>query len=121
VTNIGSLGSAGLESSGDIVSVINGPTYLTVYGPGCADCLVEVNPKTGAITKNWGLLAHSDVYGIAFWAGAVYAFDAAGGLFELTFAGGKLGTKEIPIPNKTAGLEFFGAGSTTSAPVTATR
>ena len=117
---IGSLGGSGLESCGDIVSVINGPTYLTVVGPGCMDCLVEVNPKTGAITKNWGPLAHSDVYGIAFWAGSVYAFDAAGGLFEVTFAAGKLGTKAIPIPNG-AGLEFYGAGSTTSAPVTATR
>ena len=120
VSPIGSLGGSGLESSGDIVSVINGPTYLTVVGPGCMDCLVEVNPKTGAITKNWGPLAHSDVYGIAFWAGSVYAFDAAGGLFEVTFAAGKLGTKAIPIPNG-AGLEFYGAGSTTSAPVTATR
>ena len=124
VTPIGSLGGpGGLESSGDIVSVINGPTYLTVVGPGCMDCIVEVNPKTGAITKNWGPLAHSDVYGVAFWAGSVYAFDASGGLFELTFTGGKLGTKEIPIPNATAngGLQFFGAGSTTSAPVSATR
>jgi hypothetical protein len=119
-TTIGSLGAAGLESSGDIVSVNNGPTYLTVFGTGCADCIVEVNPKTGAITKNWGPLAHSDVYGIAFWAGSVYAFDATGGLFEVTFAGGKLGTKQIPIPNA-ANLEFFGAGSTTSAPVTPTR
>jgi hypothetical protein len=121
VTTIGSLGNAGLESSGDIVSVTNGPTFLTVFGPGCADCLVEVSPKTGAITKNWGPLAHSDVYGIAFWAGSVYTFDAAGGLFELTFTGGKLGTKEIAIPNKTADLRFFGAGSTTSAPLAPTR
>jgi hypothetical protein len=117
---LGGLGGAGMESSGDIVSVTNGPTYLTVVGPTCADCIVEVDPKTGAITKNWGPLAHSDVYGIAFWAGSVYAFDAAGGLFEVTFTGGKLGTKAIPIPNA-ANLEFFGAGSTTSAPVTATR
>lgn len=120
VSSIGTLGNGGLQSSGDIVSVIDGPTYLTVYGPGCADCIVEVNPKTGAITKNWGPLARADVYGIAFWAGSVYAFDAAGSLFEVTFAGGRLGTKEIPIPNGT-NLEFFGAGSTTSAPVTATR
>jgi len=121
VTRIGALGSGDLRSSGDIVSVKDGPTYLTVNGTGCNDCLVEVNPKTGALVKNWGPLAHGEVYGIAFWAGSVYAFDAEGALFELTFAGGTLATKDIAIPNAQAGLQFYGAGSTTSAPVSPTR
>jgi hypothetical protein len=121
ISTIGALGNPNLESSGDIVSVIDGPTFLTVYGTGCADCLVEVNPKTGAITKNWGPISRDYVFGIAFWAGSVYAFDFSGSLFELSFTGGKLGAKEIPIPNKAPGLEFWGAGSTTSAPVSATR
>jgi hypothetical protein len=117
VTKIGTLGQVGFASSGDIVSVKGGATYLTVTGTDCGDCLVEVNPATGAIVKQWGSLGHDQVYGIAFWAGSVYGFDNAGELFEVTFAGGTLATKDIPIPAKKAGLQFGGAGSTTSAPV----
>ena len=48
VTTIGSIGS-GLSSSGDIVSVIGGGTYLTVTGSGCGDCIIEVDPSNGAL------------------------------------------------------------------------
>jgi hypothetical protein len=107
-------------SSGDIVSVIGGGTYLTVTGGStCSsnDCLIEVNPTTGALIKNYGSVQHSAVYGLAFWAGNVYGFDDAGDLFEVTFpdAGG-LGITTIPIPSTPSGLSFYGAGSTTAAP-----
>jgi hypothetical protein len=119
-TNIGSIGG-GLESSGDIVSVKGGSTYLTVTGGACSqtDCLIEVNPTTGAMLKNWGSIGRFGVYGLAFWAGKVYAFDSSGELMEVSFDGGKLTTKLIPVPknNTTMKLEFWGAGSTTSAPV----
>lgn len=119
-TKIGGIGG-GLESSGDIVSVKGGATYLTVTGGACSqsDCLIEVNPATGAMVKNWGSIGRSGVYGLAFWAGRVYAFDSSGELMEVAFDGGKLTTKLIPVPknNATTKLEFWGAGSTTSAPV----
>ncbi len=51
-----------------------------------SDCLVEVNPKTGALVTNYGPLGYPEVYGLAFWAGTVYGFDAAGGLFQVTFS-----------------------------------
>jgi hypothetical protein len=86
-------------------------------GPNCGDCLVEVNPSTRDIVKQWGSLGHDQVYGIAFWAGSVYGFDNDGDLFEVTFTGGTLATKDIAIPNKKPGLQFGGAGSTTSAPL----
>jgi hypothetical protein len=117
ITTVGSLGG-GLSSSGDIVSVIGGPTYLTVKGTNCNDCLAEVDPKTGALVKNWGNVSHRDVFGIAFWAGSVYGFDAGGELFEITIQKSALGTTPIAIPQAPAGLQFWGAGSTTSAPVT---
>ncbi len=117
---IGSLGQ-GLTSSGDIVSVKGGPTYLTVKGNGCSDCLVEVDPKNGAMLKNWGSVKHANVFGLAFWAGSVYGFDDAGDLFEVTVASGTLATKAIAIPGGTSGLSFWGAGSTTSAPVVPTK
>jgi hypothetical protein len=117
---IGSLGQ-GLVSSGDIVSVKGGPTYLTVTGSGCSDCLVEVDPKTGALTKNWGDVKHANVFGLAFWAGSVYGFDDVGELFEVKIVGGALTTTAIAIPGGGSGLSFWGAGSTTSAPVVPTK
>ncbi len=108
--------SAGYFSSGDIVSVINGPTYLTIKGNECADCIVELDPKTGTILKNWGPIPYSSVFGLAFWAGNAYGFTDFGELFEVSFANNKVTTVLIPIPSAPANLEFWGAGSTTSAP-----
>jgi hypothetical protein len=113
VTNLGEIGG-GLISSGDIVSVKGGGTYLTVNGPNCFDCLIEVDPKTGSLVKNWGAVGYSAVYGIAFWAGSVYGFTDSGFLFEITFAQDKI--ISTPIPSMPA-PSFWGAGSTTSAPV----
>jgi hypothetical protein len=118
-SKIGSLGS-GLRSSGDIVSVKGGATYLTVKGNSCSDCLVEVNPATGAVVKNWGTISHTDVFGLSFWGGKVYGFDNGGDLFEVTFDASGIKTSPIAIPSKPAGLSFWGAGSTTSAPLVPT-
>jgi hypothetical protein len=116
---IGSLGG-GMRSSGDIVSAKGGATYLTVKSTTCNDCLVEVDPKTGAVLKNWGTVSHKDVFGLAFWAGKVYGFDNTGGLFEMTFSGSTLKTQKIAVTNAPADLSFWGAGSTTSAPLVPT-
>jgi hypothetical protein len=119
-TKIGSTGGTFL-SSGDIVSVKGGKTYLTAKGGGCldTDCLVEVDPTTGAAVHNWGSIGHANVYGLAFWGGKLYGFDEGGELFEVTFGTGTLTTKSITIPAKPQGLSFWGAGSTTSAPLVA--
>jgi hypothetical protein len=114
VTTVGAL-TNGFVSSGDIVSVKGGGTFLTVNGNGCSDCLLQVNPKTGAMIQNYGTVNHSAVYGIAFWAGTVYGFDNAGELFSITWSGTKIVTTNIPT---TPGLQFWGAGSTTNAPAT---
>ncbi len=117
-TKIGSLGGS-LISSGDIVSVKGGKTYLTVKGGSCDknDCLVEVDPKTGKMLKNWGSIEHQKVFGLSFWGGKIYGFDETGKLFEVTFGTSQLATTPIPIPQAPAGLSFWGAGSTTSAPL----
>lgn len=117
-TNIGSLTEPGLTSSGDIVSVKGGATYLTVTGGPCdTDCLVEINPQTGVLLKNWGQLGYNSAYGIAFWAGSVYGFTDSGQLFEVTFEQNVMSTALIAEP---PGTSFWGAGSTTSAPPTPT-
>ncbi len=117
VTTIGSIGG-GYASSGDIVSVKGGKTLLTVTGGGCADCIIEVNPTTGALVKNYGQLGYGAVFGLAFWAGSAYGFSDAGQLFEVTFVNDVLMTSLIPIPSPPPNLQFWGAGSTTSAPPT---
>jgi hypothetical protein len=116
VQSIGNIGG-GFTSSGDIVSVKGGSTYLTVKGTGCNDCLVEVDPKTGRMIKNYGHVSHDDVFGLAFWAGQLYGFDNAGELFEVTLQQNSVKTTPIAIPSRPASLQFWGAGSTTSAPL----
>lgn len=113
---VGDLGG-GFESSGDVVSVREGKTFLTVKGPGCADCLVEIDPKTGALTKNWGPLGVADAFGLAFWGGDVYAFTDKGEILLVKLSGDTLATEKLTVPNAPADLSFRGAGSTTSAPV----
>jgi hypothetical protein len=116
VTNVGSIGS-GYSSSGDIVSVINGGTFLTVNGNNCNDCLLQVDPKTGSMIKNYGSVNHSSVFGLAFWAATLYGFDSSGVLFTINANGNTIKTVDIKIPNAPPNLNWWGAGSTTSAPV----
>jgi hypothetical protein len=119
ITTVGSLGpaGAGFASSGDVVSVIGGGTYLTVTGPNCetSDCIVQVDPKTGALVNFIGPLAHQGVYGLAYWGGAAYGFDNLGQVFKIDLSNGT--TTLIPIPNAPPNLIFYGAGSSTSAPI----
>jgi DNA-binding beta-propeller fold protein YncE len=114
VTKIGAIGSD-LESSGDIVSAKGGKTFVTVKGKDCADCLVEIDPATGALTKNWGPIGKTDVFGLAFWAGDLYGFTNAGELILITLDTGALVMQTIPVTDAPA--KFWGAGSTTSAPI----
>jgi len=117
VTPIATLAD-GLASSGDLVSVKDGGTYLTVFGPGCevADCIIELDPSDGTILQNFGLLPYDQVFGLAFWAGRAYGFARDGILFEIEFGAGDVDTTVIQFPSAPNDLEFFGAGSTTSAP-----
>lgn len=120
ITPLGAL-SDGLRSSGDMVSV-EGQSYLTVFDDGeCAatDCIVELDPSDGTVLVNFGPLPYEQVFGLAFWAGRAYGFARSGVLFEIEFMGAAVATTEIEIPGAPADLEFFGAGSTTSAPPTA--
>lgn len=116
VTKVGEIGD-GLQSSGDVVSVKGGKTFVTVKGKDCADCLAEIDPKTGKLIKNWGSVGAGDVFGLAFWGGQLYAFTFGGELLLVTIDTGSAVSKKIPISNAPTGLKFAGAGSTTSAPL----
>lgn len=105
------------ESSGDIVSVIDGATYLTIKFGGCDDCLVEINPVTGTILKHYGDVGYAQIFGVAYWGGRAYGFSKSGELFEVTFGTNNVASIAIPIAGAPPGLEFWGAGSATSVPV----
>lgn len=113
---IGTLGG-GFVSSGDIVSVIDGGTFLTAKNPGSgnsSDYLLEVNPSNGALVRSFGTIPFNDVYGLAFWGGSLYGFSNGGTLFEITFNGSTI--TSTPVPNA-ASQQWNGAGSTTAAKI----
>lgn len=120
-TDIGSLNPnpTGTDwvSSGDIVSIIGGKTYLTAkpfweFEPK-ADTLLEVDPKTGQALKVIGKVVLTDVWGLAFWGGRIYGFAEDGRAVELDLNSGKAKLlTDLPF-----GLSFWGAGVTTAAPL----
>jgi hypothetical protein len=115
--------TGGMESSGDVVSIDGGSqgnkTYLTVRGtPQCdaTDCLIEIDPVTGAMVQNFGSVGYDDVFGLAFWGGSAYGFSRTGDVFEITFNGSSVSSTAVSL----AGLdveEFWGAGSSTLVPL----
>lgn len=115
VSTIGAL-KGGYTSSGDIVSVTGGGTFLTVKGSACSDCLIQVDPKTGDMLQNYGSVNHAAVYGLGFWAGTVFGFSEAGKVFSIEWVNNQLVTSDIAVANPPPALEFWGAGSTTAAP-----
>lgn len=120
VKKVGELGG-GFESSGDLVAVKDGKSFLTVKGKDCSDCLVEIDPKTGKLVKNYGALGESNAYGLAFWGGELYAFTDGGDVLLVKIDGDKLKTEKLTVPNAPPGLAFRGAGSTTVAPTGAVK
>ncbi len=113
ITNVGAL-SNGYMSSGDIVSVKGGGTFLTVTGNGCADCLLQVDPVTGNVIQNYGDVKHKSVYGIAYWGGVVYGFDGVGNVFSVMGSPNAITVTDL---KQDSGAIWYGAGSTTNAPV----
>ena len=126
VTDIGLLNNAasgGVRwiSSGDVVSIKDGGTYLTVKaegaGPGTpgGDRIVEVDPKTGALKRIIGATGMDDVLGLGYWGGVAYGFTIAGKLIQINLTNGA--ATNIPIPAAPSDLSFLGAGTTTVAPI----
>jgi hypothetical protein len=113
VTTIGSLNGGAYVSSGDLVALPDGRTYLTVKGGGCQDCLVQVDPKTGTLLTIIGKIGFGEVYGLAYWGGVTYGFTKGGGVLQIDLNTGN----GVPImfPSFPVGLTFWGAGSSTAA------
>jgi hypothetical protein len=107
-------------TSGDIVSVKGGATYLTAKPDALPtyagnDTLLEIDPATGTALRVVGDTTFPKLWGLGFWAGTAYGFGSTGSLVAIDVATGK-GTS-IPMPGAPPGLQFWGAGSTTAAPL----
>lgn len=109
------------ESSGDVVSIINDKTYLTVKPAGSGsrysgpDNIVEVDPATGQATTLIGNTTYPKLWGLGYWGGIAYGFSATGQLASIDLTNGM--ATAIPIADAPPGLAWWGAGVTTAAPV----
>jgi len=108
------------QASGDIVYLEQGGTFATdrpmlSSSDHPNDALVEVNPATGQAIRVIGMTGFPQLWGLGFWAGTAYGFSANGVLISIDLTTGA-GTT-IPLPNVPSGLSFWGAGTTTSAPI----
>ncbi|MFI5298728.1 MAG: hypothetical protein ACHREM_11575 [Polyangiales bacterium] len=115
LTQLGSYGG-GWQSSGDAVGIIGDRVYATVTQDpfGATDHVVVVDPKTGAILEDRGDTLVQGFYGVGYWGGTMYGFAQDGSLYSIDPKTAK--STKIPITN--APNEWWGAGVTTSAPVT---
>lgn len=110
ITTLGSLG-LGYASSGDLISVPGGGTYLTATGPDClsGDCLLEVDPISGDLRARLAQLPYGTVYGMAYSRGKAYGFASSGVAFEMIFEEDQtITTQRLSLPGNPT---FWGASS----------
>jgi hypothetical protein len=107
-------------SSGDVVSIVGGGTYVTVIPKGsvsadpAGDRIAEVDPATGTIVRVIGATGASGLYGLGYWGGVAYGFSSSGTLVKIDLGSGS--GAPIAITGAPAG-GFYGAGTTTVAPI----
>jgi hypothetical protein len=121
VGNLNALAAANpWMSSGDIVSIVGGGTYVTIIPRGSVtadpdgDRIAEVNPATGTIIRVIGATGATGLYGLGYWGGIAYGFSSSSLLVKIDLQSGA-GTP-VPISGAPA-AGFYGAGTTTVAPI----
>jgi hypothetical protein len=104
-SSLGQYGSSWI-SSGDAFSIEGVGTFASVKrGTFSSDELVELDPKTGLVTRVVGPLgSYGRVWGLAGWANRVYGFDEGGDIFEIELSTGQL------IAKKSTNHAWWGAG-----------
>jgi hypothetical protein len=111
-TMIGQYGN-GWISSGDIVSVTGFGTVATVNlnDPDAPDYLALIDLAHGGAATIIGPTGTYDIWGLGFWGGKVYGFEATNEFVELDVQTGKASTiTKGPV-------NWWGAGVTTLAPI----
>jgi hypothetical protein len=121
--------------SGDVVSTQSGRTFVTVKITGAqdnGDFLVEIDPRTGAVTRMLSSTKKRNLWGLGYWDKKVFAFNPAGDIYSVrtdidggqahsvTLADGGVAPPLTPGDGGreagTAHIEFVGAAVTTLAP-----
>ncbi|HTJ47338.1 MAG TPA: hypothetical protein VL463_34805 [Kofleriaceae bacterium] len=111
-TMIGQYGN-GWISSGDIVSVKGFGTVATVNlnDPDAPDYLARIDLMNGGAATIIGPTGTYDIWGLGFWGGKVYGFEATNELVQLDVQTGTATTiTKGPV-------NWWGAGVTTLAPI----
>jgi hypothetical protein len=104
-TLLGNYGG-GWRSSGDAFSIEGVGTFASVNnGAAAGDSLVEVDPRTGIVTRVVSPLGtYGQVWGLAGWANRAFAFDAGGDIAALDLTTGQI------VDRKATGKSWWGAG-----------
>lgn len=100
-------------SSGDIVSVTGFGTVATAKdGVSPTDLLVRIDPQNGYEATLIGDTGVTDIWGLGFWKDQVYGFSNAAGFVLIDTTTG------VASSAGQSNISWWGAGVTTSAPVT---
>ena len=78
--------SMGTGSTGDAFSIEGVGTYAAVNAPNVFDgnVIVEVDPSDGAVLLELATLTgYTTVYGVAGWAGSIFAFNSGGEILRI--------------------------------------
>jgi hypothetical protein len=112
-TPIGTYGGGWL-TSGDVVAIAGDAMYATLKRSGSTtDVLARIEPTTGVATIIGAAngIGFERTYGLGYWGGTLYAFDADGNIISInrtTGAGTSIATRPVA---------FWGAGVTTVAKI----
>ncbi|MBL8922454.1 MAG: hypothetical protein JNJ54_26625 [Myxococcaceae bacterium] len=97
----------GLVPSGDLTALDDGGAFLSVRGGTCNDCLVRVDPQTGAVVERLGPIGASRVWGLATFDDTLYGFTASGGVLRLRVGDGGVQSQQVATSN----VSFWGAAA----------
>ncbi len=103
---------------GDLVWVPGMGSVVSAYGGvgGCNPaCLVQFDPKSGTMIKNYGSPGLQGLMGLAHFNGVTYGFAYQGKVYELIFGANNVTAKEVVMNNPPPQLQWTGAAATLSA------
>lgn len=97
----------GLTPSGDLTALDDGGAFLSVRGGTCNDCLVRVDPQTGAVVERLGPIGAIRVWGLATFDDTLFGFTSAGGVLRLRVLDGGVQSQVVASTN----FSFWGAAA----------
>jgi len=111
-TEIGSIGGGHRPIS--TVATRSGRLFVGDVGNGCSDCLVEVDPTTGAVERSYGSLGRN-VGALVAWDETLYGFDSRR-LFSVTATPGASTAIVTDVGDLDREVSFSGAAAAVVTP-----